>query len=150
MWLLSSAGRKLLAREWTARTRLDARSGSDCDVTVGKLRRNPSYGGDRVELNRKYNPHSAMAAFQLTKKALSLPPTVRTLASGVPSASLINLNARAPAHGDHHAHGEVGPRSDVPAAWASKLSTTPVGLVSKNYASGEWFSMSQYQAQPAA
>ncbi|KAI0803031.1 Rieske [2Fe-2S] iron-sulfur domain-containing protein [Irpex lacteus] len=78
-----------------------------------------------------------MAAFQLTKKALSLPPTVRTLASGVPSASLINLNARAPAHGDHHAHGEVGPRSDVPAAWASKLSTTPVGLVSKNYASAK-------------
>lgn len=79
-----------------------------------------------------------MAAFQLTKKAFTLPPTVRTLASGVPSASLLNLNTRAPAHGEHDHHGEVGPRSDVPPAWSSRISTTSAGLVSKNYANGEY------------
>ncbi|KAI0690714.1 ubiquinol-cytochrome c reductase iron-sulfur subunit [Cytidiella melzeri] len=78
-----------------------------------------------------------MAAFQLTKKAFTLPPTVRTLASGVPSASLLNLQARAPAGHDDHHHGEAGPRSDTPAAWASKFSTTPSGLVSKNYVSAQ-------------
>jgi ubiquinol-cytochrome c reductase iron-sulfur subunit len=78
-----------------------------------------------------------MASVQLTKKAFTLPPTVRTLASGVPSASLLNLSARAPAHDDHHAHGAVGPRSDSPAAWATKVHITPSGLVSKNFAAGE-------------
>ena len=38
-----------------------------------------------------------MAAIQLSKTASTLPPTVRTLASGVPGASLINLAARTPA-----------------------------------------------------
>ncbi|KAI0344131.1 ubiquinol-cytochrome c r [Trametopsis cervina] len=78
-----------------------------------------------------------MAAFQLTKKAFTLPPTVRTLASGVPSASLLNLQARSSGHGDHHAHGEAGPRSDVPPAWSTKISSTPSGLVSTNFASAK-------------
>ena len=78
---------------------------------------------------------STMAAIQLSKTAFTLPPTVRTLASGVPSASLLNLAARAPA-GHGHGHGAVGPRSDVPAKWAGGVSATSSGLVSKTFASG--------------
>ena len=35
-----------------------------------------------------------MASATLVKKAFTLPPTVRTLASGVPAAHLLNLQAR--------------------------------------------------------
>ncbi len=81
----------------------------------------------------------AMAAVQLTKKALSAPPTVRTLASGIPSAPLVNLAARAPAHGHGHGHGAVGPRSDVPPKWAGGVTATSSGLVCKTFASGLFF-----------
>ncbi|EIW64961.1 ubiquinol-cytochrome c reductase iron-sulfur subunit [Trametes versicolor FP-101664 SS1] len=78
-----------------------------------------------------------MAAVQLTKKAITIPPTVRTLASGVPLAPHINLAARAPAgHGHEHGHGAAGPRSDIPARWAGGVSRSPTaGLVSKSYIS---------------
>ncbi|CCM00345.1 uncharacterized protein FIBRA_02375 [Fibroporia radiculosa] len=78
-----------------------------------------------------------MAAIQLAKKAVTLPPTVRTLASGVPSASLINLSVREPAgHGHGHGHG-VGPRSDVPPKWVGGVSAnSSVGLVSRNVVNG--------------
>ncbi|KAI0963117.1 hypothetical protein AcW1_000288 [Taiwanofungus camphoratus] len=72
-----------------------------------------------------------MAAIQLAKKAVTLPPTVRTLASGVPGASFVNFSVREPAgHGHGHASG---PRSDVPPSWAGGLSRSPLGgLVSKS------------------
>ncbi|OBZ79244.1 Cytochrome b-c1 complex subunit Rieske, mitochondrial [Grifola frondosa] len=61
------------------------------------------------------------------------PPTVRTLPSGLPSASFINLAARAPAgHGHEHGHGAAGPRSDVPPKWAGSVSrSSTLGLVSR-------------------
>ena len=65
----------------------------------------------------------------------TLVPTMRTLASGVPSASFLNLAARAPA-GHAHGHGAVGPRSDVPAKWAGGIAATSSGLVSKTFTSG--------------
>ncbi|KAI0336206.1 ubiquinol-cytochrome c reductase iron-sulfur subunit [Cubamyces sp. BRFM 1775] len=77
-----------------------------------------------------------MAAVQLTKKAVTLPTTVRTLASGVPVAPHINFAVRAPAgHGHDHGHGAAGPRSDIPAKWATKVSRTSFGLSSKSYVS---------------
>ena len=82
-----------------------------------------------------------MAAVQhLSKKAATVPCTVRTLASGVPVAPLVSLAARQPAGHGHaeHAHGEAGPRADVPARWAFGVSRTAAGLVSKSFTSGEW------------
>ncbi|KAI0823114.1 ubiquinol-cytochrome c reductase iron-sulfur subunit [Trametes gibbosa] len=78
-----------------------------------------------------------MAAVQLSKKAVTVAPTVRTLASGVPFAPHISLAVRAPAgHGHDHGHGAAGPRSDVPAKWAGSVSrTSTLGLVNKSYAS---------------
>ncbi|OSD05854.1 ubiquinol-cytochrome c reductase iron-sulfur subunit [Trametes coccinea BRFM310] len=75
-----------------------------------------------------------MAAVQLAKKAVTVPPTVRTLASGVPVAPLIDLKVRAPAgHGHEHGHGHA-PRSDLPARWATKVSrSSSLGLYNKSY-----------------
>ena len=80
-----------------------------------------------------------MAAVQLAKKAVNLPPTCRTLASGVPAASYINFNVRDTAgHGHGHGHG-VAPRSDAPARWAGGVSTSSsAGLVSKSFANGAY------------
>ncbi|KAI0768634.1 ubiquinol-cytochrome c reductase iron-sulfur subunit [Trametes elegans] len=75
-----------------------------------------------------------MAAVQLSKKAVTVAPTVRTLASGVPIAPHINLAARAPA-GHDHGHGAAGPRSDIPPRWAANVSRSSSGLVSKSYIS---------------
>ena len=75
-----------------------------------------------------------MASATAVKKAFTLPPTVRTLASGVPSASFVNLRARAPAHDGHHdSHGSAGPRSDTPAKFAAGFSLSSGGLASKTY-----------------
>lgn len=76
-----------------------------------------------------------MATFQATKKVVTLAPTVRSLASGVPNAPLVNLAARAPA-GHGHGHGAAGPRSDVPPKWTGGVSMTSGGLVSKTYMNG--------------
>ncbi|KAF7320032.1 Cytochrome b-c1 complex subunit Rieske, mitochondrial [Mycena kentingensis (nom. inval.)] len=71
-------------------------------------------------------------AFNLSKKAVTLAPSVRTLPSGVPAAPFLNLTARAPA--DPHAHGHgPAPRSDTPARWTGGLSHSSSGLVSKSY-----------------
>ncbi|PCH33297.1 ubiquinol-cytochrome c reductase iron-sulfur subunit [Wolfiporia cocos MD-104 SS10] len=79
-----------------------------------------------------------MAAVQLAKKVVSIPPTVRALASGAPVAPLLNLAVREPAgHGHGHGHGAVGPRSDTPAKWVhSVTASSSAGLVSKSYVSG--------------
>ncbi|KAF8649891.1 hypothetical protein AX16_005651 [Volvariella volvacea WC 439] len=75
-----------------------------------------------------------MAVSQAVKKAVTIAPTVRALPSGIPTAPLLNLAARGPAHDHaHHAHGEVGPRTDLPPRWASPASRTSMGLVSKTF-----------------
>ncbi|KAF9023433.1 ubiquinol-cytochrome c r [Hymenopellis radicata] len=68
-----------------------------------------------------------MASFAV-KKALYVAPTVRTLASGVPSAPLLNLAAKP--LGEAHGHGSSS-RSDSPAKWAGGVSLSSSGLVSK-------------------
>ncbi|KAK0456375.1 Rieske [2Fe-2S] iron-sulfur domain-containing protein [Armillaria borealis] len=70
-----------------------------------------------------------MASFAV-KKAFNVAPTVRTRASGVPLAPLVNLAAKAPADG--HGHGEAA-RSDAPLKWAGGISRTSSGLVSKTF-----------------
>ncbi|KAH9945622.1 ubiquinol-cytochrome c reductase iron-sulfur subunit [Amylocystis lapponica] len=75
-----------------------------------------------------------MAAVHLAKKAFTVPPTVRTLPSGVPAASLISLSVREPAgHGHGHGHG-ISPRSDAPQKFVGGVSRSPsAGLVSTNF-----------------
>jgi len=75
-----------------------------------------------------------MVAIHAAKKAaLTIPPTVRTLPSGVPTAPLLNLAARAPASSHGHDHGHAGPRGDAPPRWAGGVSRTSSGLVSTTY-----------------
>ena len=79
-----------------------------------------------------------MAAVHFSKKAVTIPTTVRNLSSGVPVAPLVNLSVRSPAgHGHDHGHGAAGPRSDVPAKWVTRVSRSPSGLVSRSFVSGE-------------
>lgn len=74
-----------------------------------------------------------MASFSAVKKAVTLSPTVRTLPSGIPSAPLLNLAARAPSHGHgDHGHGSA-PRSDKPARFVGGVKTSSSGLVSKTF-----------------
>jgi hypothetical protein len=92
---------------------------------------------DAVRDSRTFSPLSylPMATLQAVKKAVTLPPTVRVLASGVPSAPLVNLASKAPA--DHHGeHGAVGPRASKMPTWAHNVSG---GLYSKSYVTGELF-----------
>ncbi|KAI0757350.1 ubiquinol-cytochrome c reductase iron-sulfur subunit [Daedaleopsis nitida] len=71
-----------------------------------------------------------------SKKAVTLPTTVRTLSSGVPVAPCVSFAVRSPAGHDHdHGHGAAGPRSDAPARWTGGVSRTSSGLVSKSFSS---------------
>ena len=72
----------------------------------------------------------AAASLQAAKKYATLPPTVRTLASGVPNAPSLNLSAQA--HDAHHHHG----RSDVPPKWAGGYQLSSSSLVNKSFATG--------------
>lgn len=76
-----------------------------------------------------------MAAVHAVKNAVAVTicPTVRTLPSGVPTAPLLNLVARAPSHHHDHGHGHAGPRGDAPPRWAGGVSRTSAGLVSTTY-----------------
>lgn len=74
-----------------------------------------------------------MASF--SKKYATLAPTVRTLASGTPSAPSVNLAARAVASGHGHGHGP-GPRSDAPSKWAGGYRSTSSGVFNKSYITG--------------
>ena len=78
---------------------------------------------------------AAMASLRAVQRAATLPPTVRTLPSGVPSALHINLRTRAPedAHGHDHGHGASSSRVDAPRAFAQK---NVMGLASKSYTTG--------------
>ena len=71
----------------------------------------------------------AAVSVQAAKKYATLPPTVRTLASGVPTAPSLNLSARA--HDAHHAG-----RSDVPSKWAGGYQLSSSSLVNKSFATG--------------
>ncbi|TDL28769.1 ubiquinol-cytochrome c reductase iron-sulfur subunit [Rickenella mellea] len=77
-----------------------------------------------------------MATLRPLKKAFTVPPTVRTLPSGVPHASLIDLAVRAsPSAHDHGHGGPSGPRSDAIPKFAGGFYKTPAnGLVSKTFA----------------
>ncbi|KAI9462346.1 ubiquinol-cytochrome c reductase iron-sulfur subunit [Lactarius psammicola] len=72
----------------------------------------------------------AAASLQAAKKYATLPPTVRTLASGVPNAPSLNLSARGQ---DAHHHGHAG-RSDVPPKWAGGYQLSSSSLVNKSFA----------------
>ena len=79
-------------------------------------------------------PHSydqMASTFKVAKKAVTLPPTVRTLSSGVPHPTLVNLAAVG--GGGHHGHGHSGPRSDVQPKWSGGISRTSSSLVSKTF-----------------
>ncbi|KAN0134927.1 ubiquinol-cytochrome c reductase iron-sulfur subunit [Lactarius tabidus] len=69
----------------------------------------------------------AATSLQAAKKYATLPPTVRTLASGVPNAPSLNLSARA--HDAHHTA-----RSDVPPKWAGGYQLSSSSLVNKSFA----------------
>jgi len=89
----------------------------------------------------RFNPLVApMSTTSLARSVtrINLAPTVSSLPSGVPKASFINLAAKAP-H-DAHAHGNHGPRADVPPSWAGgvKLRSGSVnGFASKTFVNGE-------------
>lgn len=81
---------------------------------------------------------AAMASLRAVQKAATLPPTVRTLPSGVPSALHINLKTRAPADSHGHGHGHASSsRADAPRPFAQKSVKTALGLASKSYTTGE-------------
>ena len=70
-----------------------------------------------------------MASFSaLSKRAVTLSPTVRTLPSGVPSAPLLNLAVPSHGHGHHS-----GPRSDKPARFVGGVKTSSSGLITKTF-----------------
>ena len=71
------------------------------------------------------------STFKVVKKAVTLPPTVRTLSSGVPHPTLVNLAAAG--GGGHHGHGHSGPRSDMQPKWSGGTSRSSSGLVSKTF-----------------
>jgi hypothetical protein len=76
---------------------------------------------------------SQMAALQAAKKYATLPPTVRTLASGVPNAPSLNLSART---SDAHGHGHAD-RSDSPSKWTGGYQLSSSGLINKSFATGK-------------
>lgn len=89
-----------------------------------------AYAGLQVSLYFCYHPE--MASVHAVRKSVNLPPTVRALPSGFPSAPRLNLAARAPAGGHDHGHG-TPPRSDAPSSFTGGVKSTSVGLVSKTY-----------------
>lgn len=107
-------------------------------VPSGADRNEPGINRAKLPLDRRFRRVrsflNAMAAVHAAKKAaLTIPPTVRTLPSGVPTAPLLNLAARAPASSHGHDHGHAGPRGDLPPRWAGGVSRTSSGLVSTTY-----------------
>ncbi|KAI0067941.1 ubiquinol-cytochrome c reductase iron-sulfur subunit [Artomyces pyxidatus] len=74
-----------------------------------------------------------MAAVHAAKKYATLPPTVRTLASGVPTAPSVNLAARAAAGHGHDHHHSAAHRADHPARWAGGAKLYSAGLINKSY-----------------
>ena len=109
--------------------RLRERTGSD----VGAWMKTPP-PFELVTADIEHNTFlTAMAAVHLSKKAVTIPTTVRTLSSGVPVAPLVSLSVREPAG---HGHGHEA-RSDVPARWATRVSWTSSGLISRSFVSGE-------------
>lgn len=73
-----------------------------------------------------------MATFQVTKKAISLSPSVRTLPSGVPAVPLLNFTSRDPSPGSDR-YGMTSLRSDPQPGWAGGIVKTSSGLISKTF-----------------
>ncbi|KAI9511788.1 ubiquinol-cytochrome c reductase iron-sulfur subunit [Russula earlei] len=84
----------------------------------------------------------------VAKKYATLPPTVRTLASGVPSAPSLNLSARTL---DAHHQGHAG-RSDVPPKWTGGYQLSSNGLINKSFttvpASGAFHQRTMHTSAP--
>jgi len=78
-----------------------------------------------------------MAAYQAVRKAVTIPPTVRTLSNGVPHAPLLNLATRAPHDPHSHGHSEAGPRVDQVPRWAGGVRSSS-GLV-KTMTTGTYY-----------
>lgn len=73
-----------------------------------------------------------MATFQASKRATTLSPTIRSLASGVPVVSRLNLTVRAPTSDHDHGHGRSATRSDSQPKWSGGIDVSPAaGLVSR-------------------
>jgi len=73
----------------------------------------------------------------IVRKAVTVPPSTRTLPSGVPFAPLINFNALPASHADnhgHHEHDATSPNADSTPRWAGGVTrSSGNGLVSKTY-----------------
>jgi len=76
-----------------------------------------------------------MATFQAVKKAVTLPPSVRALPSGVPYAPLLNLAVKAPHDAHSHSHSEIGPRHNPAPRWAGGVSRGPSSFATKTFTS---------------
>src|SRR5258707_3546114 len=85
-----------------------------------------------------------MAALQAAKKYATLPPTVRTLASGVPTAPSLNLSART---SDAHHHGHAG-RSDLPSKWTGGYPPSFSRLINKSFSTGKPLPTSRFFFPP--
>lgn len=73
-----------------------------------------------------------MATFQASKRATTLSPTIRSLASGVPVVSRLNLTVRAPVSDHDHGHGGSATRSDSQPKWSGGVDlSSAAGLVSR-------------------
>jgi len=88
-----------------------------------------------------------MATFQASKRATTLSPTIRSLASGVPVVSRLNLTVRAPASGHDHGHGGSATRSDSQPKWSGGIDvSSAAGLVSRTVTTSEYNFQSSLEA----
>ena len=88
-----------------------------------------------------------MATFQASKRATTLSPTIRSLASGVPVVSRLNLTVRAPASDHDHGHGGSATRSDSQPKWSGGIDvSSAAGLVSRTVTTSEYNFQSSLEA----
>jgi hypothetical protein len=86
---------------------------------------------------------SAMASL-VGKKYQTLAPTVRTLASGVPSASGISFR-----HAPAEDHGHGGPRHGAPSTFASRLSGgSKTSYITSTCIASTWCALADSAIQP--
>jgi hypothetical protein len=79
-----------------------------------------------------------MVVPQVLRSAISLSPSARSLASGVPAARAINLAASAGQSSHGHGHGSSGPRSDSQAIpkWVARVEVGPFGVTQRSKQNG--------------
>ncbi|PPR00018.1 hypothetical protein CVT24_009025 [Panaeolus cyanescens] len=127
----SSLYYNLLERVEVVRQRL---SSLEDEMKLGKPEMVDCLEREKKELEAELETLT-MATMQAVKKATTLAPTLRALPSGIPSAPLLNLAAKAPHDPHAHGHGEHAPRADATPKWASGVYKTPLGLVSRTFTS---------------